>query len=72
MVFRTLQAANGAAARLGKLNLPQGIPVETPNFIDIASRGAIPHLTIDVMSKHTDVHGAYMALEDCKSSPQTC
>ncbi|KAK9789097.1 putative tRNA-guanine transglycosylase family protein [Seiridium cardinale] len=64
MVFRIHKAANGAAARLGQLTLPRKKPFETPNFVGIASRGAIPHLTVDVLQKHTEMHGAYMALED--------
>jgi queuine tRNA-ribosyltransferase accessory subunit len=68
MIFRLLKgtSADGAAARLGRLALPQRRPVETPNFLDITSRGSIPHLTPDVVGKHVRSHGAYYALEDCK------
>lgn len=68
MIFRLLRAAStdGAAARLGRLTLPHRKPVETPNFLDITSRGSIPHLTPDVIERHTRTHGAYYALEDCK------
>ncbi|KAH6658438.1 tRNA-guanine transglycosylase family protein [Truncatella angustata] len=64
MAFKILKAANGAGARLGTLTLPHRKQIKTPNFVDISSRGAIPHLTIDVLNKYTNVHGAYMALED--------
>lgn len=71
MSFIVLEGAGGAAARLGRLIVPDRKPVDTPNFIDTASRGAIPHLTIDVLTKHTEVNGAYMALEDCESTHPT-
>ncbi|KAF7520455.1 hypothetical protein G7054_g12755 [Neopestalotiopsis clavispora] len=65
MVFNIAKAAaDGVAARLGSLKLAKSAPLETPNFIDITSRGAIPHLTTDVMTKHVQVRGAYMAIED--------
>lgn len=67
MAFTVLKAANGAAARLGKFAIPGRNTFDTPNFVDTASRGAIPHLTVDVLTKHTGVNGVYMALEDCRS-----
>ena len=68
MRFEVLRAAlnDGAAARLGRLAFSGRRPIETPNFIGITSRGALPHITPDNMGKHLQVSGAYMALEDCK------
>ncbi|KAH0522223.1 hypothetical protein TsFJ059_006107 [Trichoderma semiorbis] len=57
-------AADGSAARLGKLSFPGKKVVETPNFFAVTSRGAIPHLTPDNLKRHTSVNGVYMALED--------
>lgn len=64
MVFKFAKGGDGVAARLGTLKLAKSAPLETPNFIDITSRGAIPHLTTDVLTKHVQVNGAYMAIED--------
>ncbi|EHK27403.1 uncharacterized protein TRIVIDRAFT_35077 [Trichoderma virens Gv29-8] len=57
-------AADGSAARLGKLSLPGKKVIETPNFFAVTSRGAVPHLTPDNLKRHTSVSGFYMALED--------
>ncbi|KAH6611054.1 trna-guanine transglycosylase family [Trichoderma cornu-damae] len=57
-------AADGSAARLGKMSLPGKRAIETPNFFAVTSRGAVPHLTPDNLRKHTSVSGVYMALED--------
>ncbi|KXJ93451.1 tRNA-guanine(15) transglycosylase-like protein [Microdochium bolleyi] len=57
----------GTGARLGRLAFPrqrQRLPIDTPNFIAITSRGSVPHMTPDVVTRHTQLGGAYMALED--------
>ncbi|ROT39270.1 tRNA-guanine transglycosylase [Sodiomyces alkalinus F11] len=66
MPFRVLKDAltDGLAARLGRLSLPRRRPIETPNFIAVASRGVVPHLTPDNITRHTSFGGAHMALED--------
>lgn len=74
MRFETLKAsgAEGLAARLGRLVLPQRQAVDTPNYFAVTSRGVIPHLTPDTIARHGSVTGAYMAMEDseftCKTS----
>jgi queuine tRNA-ribosyltransferase subunit QTRTD1 len=70
MRFDLLKAglADGAGARLGKLAFSGGRTVETPNFFAITSRGAVPHVTPDNLSKHVPVPGTYIALEDCRCS----
>ncbi|KAM0475364.1 hypothetical protein ACHAPX_007118 [Trichoderma viride] len=60
----TSAAADGSAARLGKLALPGRKAIETPNFIAATSRGSLPHLTPDNFKRHTTVSGVYMALEE--------
>jgi queuine tRNA-ribosyltransferase len=64
----TSAAADGSAARLGKLALPGRKAIETPNFIAATSRGSLPHLTPDNFKRHTTVSGVYMALEECETS----
>lgn len=61
--------AGGCAARLGRLSFAQRKPIETPSYIAITSRGAVPHLTPDNVARHTSFNAAYMALEDCESLP---
>lgn len=69
MRFDILKAAatgdgHGVAARLGRLALPQRKAIETPNFIAVASRGVVPHLTPDTISRHGSFSAIYMAMED--------
>ncbi|PKS05332.1 hypothetical protein jhhlp_008706, partial [Lomentospora prolificans] len=66
MGFRVLKslAGSGAGARLGKLCLPNRLPVQTPAYIGVTSRGTLPHLTPDTIKKYTTFEAAYMALED--------
>ncbi|KAL9471552.1 hypothetical protein ACSS6W_009493 [Trichoderma asperelloides] len=60
----TSAAADGSAARLGKMSLPGRKAIETPNFFAATSRGSVPHLTPDNLRRHTPVSGVYMALEE--------
>ncbi|KFH41287.1 Queuine tRNA-ribosyltransferase-like protein [Hapsidospora chrysogenum ATCC 11550] len=65
LLFKVLSAVgDGCAARLGKLALPGRRAIDTPNFTAVTSRGVIPHLTPDIVSKYTFLTSAYMALED--------
>ncbi|KAL2760684.1 hypothetical protein ACRALDRAFT_1073565 [Sodiomyces alcalophilus JCM 7366] len=66
MPFRVLRNAlgDGLPARIGRLSLPGRRPIETPNFIAVASRGVVPHLTPDNVMRHTSFGGAHIALED--------
>ncbi|KAI0426220.1 tRNA-guanine transglycosylase [Xylaria sp. FL1042] len=65
-MFKILGGAvnDGVGARLGMLSLPKRRPIETPNFIGITARGAIPHLTPDNVGKQSKLGGVYIALED--------
>ncbi|KAH8664394.1 tRNA-guanine(15) transglycosylase-like protein [Xylariales sp. PMI_506] len=66
MVFKLLSvsSAQAAAPRLGKLAIRGRKTMETPNYVGITSRGAIPHITPDVLMRHTEIPGAYFGLED--------
>lgn len=66
-VFRVLSSAagDGCSARLGKLSLPGRNTIDTPTLTAVTSRGVVPHLTPEVVSKYTSISTAYMALEDC-------
>lgn len=57
---------DGVGARLGTLSLSKRRSIDTPNFIGLTARGAIPHLTPDHVGKRSEIGGVYMALEDCK------
>lgn len=57
-------AVDGGVPRVGQMTLPKRGCIDTPNFFALASRGAVPHMTPDVISKHTELNGSYMALED--------
>ncbi|KAI0115692.1 tRNA-guanine transglycosylase [Nemania sp. FL0031] len=65
-MFKILKAAvsDGVGARVGTLSLPKRRPIDTPNFIGLTARGAIPHLTPDNISQRSELGGAYFALED--------
>jgi queuine tRNA-ribosyltransferase accessory subunit len=66
MVFTILHgAATGVGPRCGRLALQGRVALDTPTFIGITSRGVVPHLTPDVYSKYSELHGCHMALEDC-------
>ncbi|ATY58417.1 tRNA-guanine transglycosylase family [Cordyceps militaris] len=60
----TSAAVAGTAARLGRLALPGRAAIDTPNYTSVASRGAVPHLTPDNMTKSVSPGPVYMALED--------
>lgn len=66
-VFEILPSppVSDSSARLGRLALPGRRPIDTPGYVAMSSRGGVPHLTPDVINRHTDIVGSYMALEDC-------
>lgn len=66
-VFDVLSSVAQNAPRLGRLSLPNRKPIDTPNFMPVTSRGAIPHITPDNM-QYAEPTPVYMALEDCKKT----
>ena len=43
-----------------------GRSIQTPHYVAVTSRGVIPHLSPDVLQKHTRISLMYYGLEDCK------
>ncbi|KAK0635321.1 tRNA-guanine(15) transglycosylase-like protein [Bombardia bombarda] len=74
MTFELLKAAvrdGTTVARLGRLALTGcKSVVDTPNYFGLTSRGVVPHVTPDNVSKHLQTNGAYLALEDFIERPQ--
>ncbi|KAI9763550.1 MAG: hypothetical protein M1835_007783 [Candelina submexicana] len=57
-------AKNRLGPRLGRLAPPSSARIETPHYIALTSRGAIPHLSPDLLKEHADIRGVHVALED--------
>ncbi|CCT65606.1 related to queuine-tRNA ribosyltransferase [Fusarium fujikuroi] len=65
-------ATEAGVARIGRLAFASNRRImQTPNYIAVASRGVVPHLTPDNVAKHTTFDAAYLAIEDFleKSQP---
>ncbi|KAI9760541.1 MAG: Thymidylate kinase [Chaenotheca gracillima] len=60
----TVAGPMALGARLGRLCVAGRKAIPTPNHIAITSRGAVPHISQDMMRQHTDIEGVYVALED--------
>lgn len=65
------ESCNTEGARIGTLVTSNGRPIATPHYVAISSRGVVPHLTHDLLSKQHDVPAVYAALEDCKCAVVT-
>ncbi|KAI8630300.1 tRNA-guanine transglycosylase [Xylariaceae sp. FL1651] len=65
-IFKILKGVvnDGTGARLGTLSLPKRRSIDTPNFVGLTARGAVPHLTPDNAARRTELGGVYIALED--------
>ncbi|KAH8163306.1 hypothetical protein CIB48_g4938 [Xylaria polymorpha] len=48
----------------GRCLYQSGRPLDTPNFIGLTARGAVPHVTPDNVTKQSELGGVYIALED--------
>ena len=71
MLKFVLESAHGLlqSPRTGRiLSHCQPSALLTPNFIAATSRGVVPHISQDVLQKHTDIGAVYMGLEDCTFS----
>ncbi|KAI9822622.1 MAG: hypothetical protein M1827_000341 [Pycnora praestabilis] len=73
LYYTTLKSlgVDGMYPRLGRLAFPRRTTVETPHYLAITSRGAVPHISPDMMKAHTNIKGVYIALEDfIEKAPQ--
>lgn len=63
-----LQSPNSGAnkARIGRLSFRDRVQIETPHYVAVSSRGAVPHLSQDMMRDNTRINAMYAALEDCE------
>ncbi|PGH32373.1 queuine tRNA-ribosyltransferase [[Emmonsia] crescens] len=52
------------APRLGRLALAGRKPIQTPNHVPITSRGALPHMSHDMMNEQMSIGTLYAAFED--------
>jgi hypothetical protein len=63
-------AAAVLAPRLGRLSIAGRKPISTPNYVPLTSRGAVPHLSHDVMRDNTSISSLFIGLEDCTYGAQ--
>ncbi|KAL4894534.1 tRNA-guanine(15) transglycosylase-like protein [Aspergillus ambiguus] len=52
------------APRLGSLAFAGRKAISTPNFVPLTTRGAVPHISHDVMREQTAIGSVYFGLED--------
>ena len=52
--------------RLGRLNFQGRNPIDTPHYLAVTSRGAVPHLSQDMTRDNTSIRALYAAIEDCE------
>ena len=69
-ILRTASTDNNA--RLGQLLQYGRLPIDTPHYFAISSRGTVPHMTPDMMRDETSIRGMYAGLEDCMHSSFSC
>lgn len=65
VMFTIVKAASAQAPRLARLALPGRAVIDTPHYLANTSRGVVPHLTQDTLSRSTAIIGLYASLEDC-------
>jgi queuine tRNA-ribosyltransferase accessory subunit len=57
-------AATVGVPRLGRL-IARNTTIATPHYAALTSRGTVPHISPDVLQRHTRVSAVYLGLEDC-------
>jgi queuine tRNA-ribosyltransferase len=65
LAFTIDSAVQRSGARLGNLAVKNRAPIATPNYVTTTSRGVVPHLSHDNLSRHTKIKSMYFGLEDC-------
>lgn len=64
--FRILQSSSSSTrSRLGQLLVRGRKTIETPHYVAPTSRGVVPHISHDMLKRHTNVTSVYLGLEDC-------
>ena len=72
-MFRlTTQTLSRLSPRLGSLTLPNRKAIDTPHYLAITSRGAVPHISQDTFTRDTNIAGVYAGLEDCECNVGAC
>lgn len=65
--------ANSLGPRLGRLLQHGTTALQTPHYVATTSRGVVPHMSQDVLQRHSAIRGVYISLEDCWFLPDfTC
>lgn len=65
--FQLLSPQSGKdGPRIGRLNFQGRNPIDTPHYIAVTSRGAVPHLSQDMTRDNTSIRALYTAFEDCE------
>lgn len=64
--FTIDSALQRGSARLGNLIVKNRASIATPNYVSTTSRGVVPHLSHDNLSRHTKIKSMYFGLEDCE------
>jgi hypothetical protein len=65
--LRQLKLSPQTNLRLGTLLRQGRPPITTPHYVVPTSRGIVPHLSHDILQRHTSISVAHVALEDCKT-----
>jgi queuine tRNA-ribosyltransferase accessory subunit len=60
-----LKSTASSLARRSLISLT-GKAIETPHYVAVTSRGVVPHVSPDVLARHTSIKAVYFGLEDCK------
>lgn len=70
LAFTLKQASSSVIGpRVGQLLRHRRAAINTPHYVATTSRGAVPHVTPDVLARSTAVSAVYMPLEDCEYPP---
>ncbi|RMD43661.1 hypothetical protein DV735_g1472, partial [Chaetothyriales sp. CBS 134920] len=57
--------------RLGRLLSKGGPPLQTPHYVAATSRGVVPHISEDLLQRHTSISAVYMGVEDFLEKSRT-
>ncbi|QDS68556.1 hypothetical protein FKW77_000074 [Venturia effusa] len=64
MIAFTLSSMSRSGPRLGQLALRGRATIKTPHYIANTSRGVVPHVSQDNLTKYCNINGLYVGLED--------